>query len=369
MTERMGEPALDKSTTGAEPVWVLMGSKHGDNSQMLALAGALGLPFRTIALHFNGLHWLPPTLLGASVAYIQNKSLLCAPWPQLVISSGRRSVAAARWVRRQAGGDCRLVHIGRPWGPLKWFDLIVTTPQYALPHDANIRHNLLPLTSPTTKAVVSCPALPANVTNLPRPWTMVALGGNSRPLVLSKNTVIEMAKTLDAEQAERGGSLMIVASPRTPKGHLEAMRPFMRGSHALFAWKKSSNIYQALRLQADRFVVTSDSVQMATELVLSGQPVQIFPLPERPDILVRLVRAWRDAASRKTWLRPTFNWAQSRGLLASLRDINLFHDQLASINAYDDPSCAIRLAENERQQTVERVQQLIKKPSHCGVTD
>lgn len=352
--------AVAERGADSAPVWVLLGSKQGDNSQLLALADALGLPYRKLQLRFNGRHWLPPALLGASLSSLKDRSEFQGPWPQLVISSGRRSVAAARWLRRQAGASCRLVHLGRPWGPCHWFDLIVTTPQYALPAAGNIHHNLLPLLREPPPAAL-LPPLSPRFASLPRPWTVVLLGGNSRPLVLSTEVAQVLALQLDREQAARGGSLMVLASPRTPPACLDAMRPLLRGPHACYAWGEPDNPYPALRQQADRFVVTDDSVQMVAELLTGGRPVQVFPLPERPDLLVRLVRAWRDAAERRRWLRPAFEWARSQGLLSSLRNIGLFHRQLAAAGVYADPQRARELRVDEIQATLRRVRPLLRE--------
>lgn len=360
-------PAASESTSSlrpalqvpqAEPVWVLLGSKRGDNSQLLALADSLGLPHRALPLRFNVLHWLPPALLGASRCNLKDRRLLDGPAPKLVLSSGRRSVAAARWLRQQAGAGCRLVHVGRPWGPLRWFDLIITTPQYALPAADNVQHNLLPMldAAPPPPEPV---ALSERFARLPRPWTVVILGGPSRPLVLTPDVAKELARQLDREQAERGGSLMVVASPRTPAGCVPAMQPLLRGPHALYAWGEPDNPYTALRAQADRFVVTDDSVQMLSELLLSGRPVQVFPLPERPDLLMRLVRAWARAAEQPGWRQRCFHWARDRGLLASLRSVSLFHRQLAAAGALGNPERVRELTAIERQTTLERVRRLL----------
>ena len=126
-------------------VWLLTGHKARDNAQVLTLAEALGWPFevkrfvyRKTELATNLL--LGPTLSGAVMA---DSSRLEPPWPDLILSAGRRNEPIARWIRKQAGGPDRvkLVHFGRPWASPKRFDLIITTPQYGLPPRANVLHN------------------------------------------------------------------------------------------------------------------------------------------------------------------------------------------------------------------------------------
>lgn len=346
-------------TSSAEPVWVLLGAKHGDNTQLLALAESLSLPYRRVQLEFNARHLLPPVLQGRSLGSLKDRSAFQAPWPRLVLSSGRRSVAAARFIRAQAGEACRLVHVGRPWGPCHWFDLVVTTPQYALPDLPNVCQNLLPVMRdlPATRRA----PLAERFATLPRPWIAVLIGGNSRPLVLTPEVAQVLALQLDREQAARGGSLMVLASPRTPRASLDAMRPLLHGPHAVWAWGEPDNPYPALRDEADGFVVTDDSVQMVSELLVSGRPVRVFPLPERPDPVVRLVRAWRRGAARHRWLRPAFEWARRNGLLASLRSIALFHRQLAMAGVYGNPERARALQAAELQATLQRIRPLLRE--------
>jgi mitochondrial fission protein ELM1 len=83
-------------------IWVLLGARTGDNNQALALAEALGMPFEVKQLDYNALQslsvWLPPTAASLTKAA---KAGLKAPWPDLVIAIGRRSVPVARWIKRQ----------------------------------------------------------------------------------------------------------------------------------------------------------------------------------------------------------------------------------------------------------------------------
>ena len=48
-------------------VWILLGSKHGDNEQVRALARALGWPFEEKRVAVNRLYSLPNLFLGASL--------------------------------------------------------------------------------------------------------------------------------------------------------------------------------------------------------------------------------------------------------------------------------------------------------------
>ena len=128
-------------------VWAVTGARAGDRAQILALAEALGWPVEEKRLAHNLMEAVPNLLLDDSRLSLKARAAdpLESPWPDLVIASGRRSVPIVRWIRRRSGGRTRLVHIGRPWAPLKHFDLIVSTPQYHLPKASNVLHNALSL--------------------------------------------------------------------------------------------------------------------------------------------------------------------------------------------------------------------------------
>jgi hypothetical protein len=200
---------------GPDELWVLLGNRHGDNRQLQAIADALGRPYRTVQLRFGRGARLAPARWFAHRLTWRTEPALSPPWPRAVLASGRKSVPAALWIRRASGGRTRLIHVNRPWAPLAWFDLVVTTPQYALPERDNVLTNLLPF----VPAVAPAP-LPASLVEraaaLPRPWTAVLVGGNSRPFVLDEATATRLAAVVDAERKAVGGSAWVLDSPRTP---------------------------------------------------------------------------------------------------------------------------------------------------------
>ena len=96
-------------------IWCLLGKKAGDNTQVRSLAEALGVSFTEKHIVARAWELLPHLLLRSTLAGIDQaaSSELKPPWPDLVISAGRRNEPVARWIRRQSGNKTRLVHIGR----------------------------------------------------------------------------------------------------------------------------------------------------------------------------------------------------------------------------------------------------------------
>jgi uncharacterized protein len=129
-----------RDITVAPRVWALAGNKAGNSNQVLALTEALGWPFEIKKFVYRAN--VSNLLLRATLAGIDNQqsSPVEPPWPDLVIVAGRLNEPIARWIKQQSPDTVRLVHVGRPWSSLDYFDLIVTTPQHSLPVRPNKTH-------------------------------------------------------------------------------------------------------------------------------------------------------------------------------------------------------------------------------------
>jgi mitochondrial fission protein ELM1 len=266
-------------------VWLLLGHKPGDNGQVLALAEALGWPFETKHMAYRSWELVTNQLLGVTLLGIDRgrSSPLEPPWPELVISAGRRNEPAARWIQRQAGGRSRvkLVHVGRPWASLEAFDLIVTTPQYALPGRPNILHNEAPMHRVTPERLSEANrAWAPRVAHLSRPRIAVMLGGHVGPHRFDAAAGRQLARLVSAMAAETGGSLLVSTSARTPSETVEAFAEELNAPHLLYRWRRDDpdNPYFGFLGLAERVVVTSDSMSMLIEAVATGKPVFIFDL-------------------------------------------------------------------------------------------
>jgi hypothetical protein len=273
---------------GEPRVWLLHGHKAGDNNQVLALAETLGWPYEIKRLAYRPWELLTNRLLQVTLAGTDRArcSPLQPPWPDLVITAGRRNEPVARWIRRQAGGRPRLVHVGRPWARLECFDLIVVTPQYFLPERDNILHIDLPLhrvTRAGLDAVGSDWAPPHE--KVSRPWWSVLLGGDSGPFVFTPRKARHLAGWLNRRVAAEGGSVLVTNSARTPGSAWAAFLETLSVPHTAWSWgvDAGENPYLAWLALADRLVVTGESMSMLAEATASGAPLYIYDLSDCPD--------------------------------------------------------------------------------------
>jgi uncharacterized protein len=261
-------------------VWCLLGKKAGDNTQVCALANALGYGFEE--RHIVARPWELLTHLGLKVTLAgidtSASSDLAQPWPDLVITAGRRNEPVARWIQRQSGGRSKLVHIGRPWAPLDAWDLIVTTPQYFLPQQDNVLHNDLPLHRVTDlESDNAADYWKPQLQSLPRPWIAVLVGGDSGRFVMTAEKGARLGKMADDLARQCGGAIVATDSPRTPIDAGDAFQSALTAPNRVYRVAEGGeNPYQGVLALADAFIVTGESMSMLGEAADTGRPLYIF---------------------------------------------------------------------------------------------
>jgi len=277
-------------------VWLLCGHKAGDNNQLLALADALDWPYEIKRMVYRPYELLLGRF-GATLAGIDRKHSdpLAPPWPDLVLTAGRRNEAVALWIRKQAmrhGQRVVIVHVGRPWAPLKRFDLVVTTPQYHLPEASNIVHLTLPLHRLTGQALEQAAEAWRSRIWVPSPYLALVVGGDSGPYAFNPGTARVLAREASELARRNGASLLVTTSARTAPAAATALEEAIEVPAQVFLWRSGvkDNPYLAFLALADEIVVTGDSMSMLAEACATGKPVHIFPFgtgryamrPEKP---------------------------------------------------------------------------------------
>lgn len=328
----------------APKVWVLLGCKGGDNAQLVNLAESLGWPYECKQLVFNPLHACPAVVLGESLASLDAAASepLSPPWPEVVLSAGKRSVPVAKWIRANAGATTRLVHIGRPWAPLEWFDLIITTPQYQLPARPNILHNTLPLnlsSEDKLRGAAADPLWRSQIDALSHPRIAVLVGGDSSSHLFSAQTATRLGELAAQTAAQSGGSLMVATSPRTSPQAADALEAALGANVLLHRWHpRGHNPYNAFLASADSFIVTGESASMVAEACSRGKPVTIFALPERLDLvpgvgpLIHRLATWRGGRvtyrgtpKQQDVIDRLYDRLVDAGIITPARDLGAYH--------------------------------------------
>ncbi len=264
-------------------VWVIGAYRAGEQSQLLALAEALGWPFEIKTLVHRWQGGLFNLFRGTGLFGIDRvrSTALAAPWPDLVIAAGMRNEPVCRWIRRASGGRTRIVHIGRPWARLHLFDLVITTPQYRLASDESVLQNTLTLHGITRQRLdAALERHGARLRRLPSPHIALIVGGPSGPNAFGEHAARRLTLQASAMARELGGSLLISGSSRTPRCVIETIRRTVNVPHELYQWKPQDpdNPYFAYLGSAERIIVSCDSISMLSEACATRRPVYMFDL-------------------------------------------------------------------------------------------
>jgi hypothetical protein len=254
-------------------VWLLMGTRAGDNNQLLALAGALGWPFLEKRIAYNELRRIPFFRKGLTIVAEQSRRLIAPPWPDLIVGVGYGSVPVARYIREQSAGRARLVHIGNPREKLDDFDLQITTPQYAREVTPNMLELMFPIGNPARAARATEAELDW-LRDFPRPRRFVAVGGPARFWELDHGALFRAIAAF--REKTTGGSLIAAVSARTRRGTRQLLEELLTGPGEAVVERFPR--FGTLLAHADEVYVTGDSVSMLSEAILSGKPVGMIPI-------------------------------------------------------------------------------------------
>jgi len=335
----------DQSAEATQPrVWALLGARRGDNSQVLALARALGWPFEIKQLNYNRLRVLGPRLLGRSLMSLKRNSralVTSEPPPDLTISVGHRSVPLVQAMRRRSAGRTRSVHIGFPRISPSHFDLVLTTPQYAVPDGANVLR--LPVTLAGAAISPSDTADQSILDALPAPRRLLVVGGSNIYWKIDQQVLMGTLSSM-LDEARQGGSVIVTTSPRTP--------PLLKAKIAdslsraavpiLLAEPKHPPSYASLLAIADSIRVTAESVAMVSDSIWTGKPMALVPV--RKKLLGAALMSVMDR------LRP--------GHRAYPQDLRFFWRAIAGLGVGERLARPTLSGEEQLRQVVKRVQAL-----------
>lgn len=339
------------TASGRAAMWVLLGPHKGDNNQVLALAEALGVPFRAIELRYKRFAHLPAVCRTISVSQVEDecRSEIAPPWPSLVLGIGQRSVPVARYIQRESGGRAKIVRLGDPMISHRYFDLVITTTQYAVRDADNVVR--LPLTITDQDKILPNKLEERWLESFAHPRRLLVIGGKTSLWRFGREVITDSAEWLLDRAVEDGGSVMAVTSPRTSPELIYAAKATL-GEQAVVTGPFPR--YGALLHAADEIHVTGDSVSMLSDAIASAKPVGLIPL--QPDGLAKFLEFAGKVRGRPYRMRDLEKfWTdlRTRGLVGTLEhpiqgrlDISPIDTAVAAVRALtgDVATAPVRVA-------------------------
>lgn len=279
--------------------WIVTDGKAGMESQCLGLAEALGLQpmVKRVTLRTPWRQLSPYLRIAHRYAFSQRGDAVVPPWPDLLIATGRLSIAASLHVRAQSrltGKPTVTVQIQDPVLAPEHFDLVIA-PMHDRLKGPNVLSTLGALHRVTpSRLAAEAEKWTPRVAHLPRPYIGVLVGGANAAYRFGETEMANFAKLLAQAARTTGASLLITPSRRTGERNLALLRDELAGL-PVFLWDGAGeNPYYAILGLADRLIVTPDSVNMVSEAVAAGKPVHVFDLPGGARKFARFHAAMRE---------------------------------------------------------------------------
>jgi len=300
---RAGSPDVSPNHRPPPRVWAVMCYRAGENSQIRALADALGWPYEEKRLHYRWWGYLADVWRGTKLLGIDRRrsSPLQPPWPDLIVSAAMRNEPVCRWIRRQSGGRARYVHLGKPWAAVASFDLVITVPEYPVPSRPNVLRNSFSLHRVNDDRLADeARTWAPRLNHLPRPYVAVLMGGYSGRYALDREKAERLAREASALAREGGGSLLITTSSRTARAAVEALERAIDVPYQLYRWRPDApdNPYFGYLALADAIIVTCESATMLAEACATRKPVYMFDLGRDASLRPGLGESWRQRLRR-----------------------------------------------------------------------
>ncbi|MEO1017726.1 MAG: ELM1/GtrOC1 family putative glycosyltransferase [Pseudomonadota bacterium] len=283
-TMHAGESAAERAPEIAPRTWLLLGDKRGDNGQVEAITAALGWPLQRYTMSWVKPYDVAKPAVRATLDHVNREASdrFGPPWPDLIITVGRRPSMVAAWIKEQSGGHTRLVLFGKPSGLVEHFDLIVATGESQMPPMDNVVMIPMPLMRVDEEEIRrDSEHWRDRLQDLPRPLIGIFVGGPTGPYFYDEGLAARFLAYGRQTIENTGGTPYFVTSRRTPKELTARLAAGLPEQAKLSAWDPTNpeNPYKALLGHADGFVVTGDSISMMVEIARLRRPLKIFPLP------------------------------------------------------------------------------------------
>jgi hypothetical protein len=261
--------------------WVVTDGKAGMESQCVGLAEALGLTptIKRVALRAPWRQLTPYFRIGGLAQFASGSDSLAPPWPDLLIATGRNSVAASLFVKKMSGGRTNTVQLQSPVIAPSHFDLVIV-PRHDELKGVNVVSTRGALHRVTPEILrEGAERLAPHVAHLARPYVGVLIGGPNAAYRLGQSDMTVLARRLASSAREMKASLLVTPSRRTGEENLRILKSELAGVPHYLWDGEGENPYFGLLGLADFLVVTSDSVNMVSEAASTGKPVYVADLP------------------------------------------------------------------------------------------
>ncbi|HTJ64469.1 MAG TPA: mitochondrial fission ELM1 family protein [Alphaproteobacteria bacterium] len=299
----------ESAVATTDEIWVLTDGRAGHISQTLGLAEALTpVPVvKQIGLKSPYRQLSPFLGWGDGRSLTPDSASILAPWPRLVITSGRSAIPIALAIKRKTGGRTPVVNVQDPGWLRGRFDLIIV-PEHDELTGPNVMTTAGALSRITpARLAVAAAEFGPQLDHLPRPRVAVLIGGANAVFQAPRAVAERIAGQL-AGIAAKGVGLMVTFSRRTGPEMQSIVRAALAGSAADIWSGDGPNPYFAYLALADVILATEDSASMVSEAATTGKPIHILPLEGGSPKFTRFHDSMRTRGITRPFAGGIENW-------------------------------------------------------------
>ena len=291
--------------------WVLSNGIIGMDNQSFGLSEALGFKVeRKRIARVAPWTYLPPQLWLAPLNpwFWPGSDLFEPPWPDVVIGTGRQTVAHSIAIKRASGGKTFNIRIQHPRVSLSHFDLVVA-PRHDDCQGPNVIQTMGAVHRITREGLkLAGEKFAPMFAGLPRPLVAVMVGGTNKCYEITPAIGRALGEKLAAMSSSTGAGILLTTSRRTGADVEAALRESLRDTPCYFWDGVGENPYLAYLALADVVVVTADSVNMVSEACFTGKPVFVVELEGGSRKFRRFHEAMRSAGYTRPFTGVLENW-------------------------------------------------------------
>lgn len=279
--------------------WVVTGGHAGHKLPCLGVVEAIGVTPRVVDVA-PGAPWRFLAPYGPAGPSAE----IAAPWPDLVVVSGRQSIPYARKIRRRSRGRTFVTVLQNPVVPASQFDLVWVNEHDSLDGENVVRTLTTPSRMTDQRLDDGGRALRQRAPDLTDKVLGVVIGGSSRFYKFGRKQARKLAADLAGFAGKYGYSVAVTPSRRTGKDNIDIVRKGLAGV-ASWVWDGlGENPYFGILGIAERLVVTCDSVNMLGEAAFTGKPLHAYRIPGESakigtfhaDLIARDAMRWFDGS-------------------------------------------------------------------------
>lgn len=266
----------DKSLNG-RPVWVLTDGKMGDRAQCLGVAERLGMQIEERVVN-PGRPWvwfLPRGPIPPSDYPARATSPINPPFPDMVIGSGRRVAAYLPILKDASQGQVFTVFLKDPRIGAECADFLWVPEHDRLRGETVMTTVTGPHRISPSVLVDARQRLRPEWAGLRAPRLGLILGNPTGHAAPSDADIQSVLADLEPVLAE-AESVVVTPSRRTPPAMMQALSALLSEKPHWIWSGDGDNPYQQILAQSDLLVVSGDSHNMVSEVLVAEKPLFIL---------------------------------------------------------------------------------------------